>query len=398
MAQVRAGFAEEIGKYGAIDFTACYNCGNCTAVCPLAEDGNTFPRRLLRYTVLGLEKDLQSAPEPWLCYYCGECSQTCPRQANPGEIMMSLRRYLTARYDWTGLSRKFYTSKVWALGSLAFASAIVLILFALFLPPTADPSGLLDPDGGVKINSFVRGVEPDTFVKYIETSDLIVGAMISFILISSIFNMYLKIVKRNKRVRVPLRLYLTEAWNLFYHFATQIKFAKCKDRSYWLFHWLLMSGYTIMFSMIVLFLRWFQTDKIHPFYHPQRLLGYYATFGILLAIVVWSVERIRKTGEIHKYTHHTDWIFLIMLFFSTLTGILVHFFRINGWIYPTYYTYVIHLAIDGPMLAIVVPFMKWSHLAYRPMAIYFTRLVNSAAAAGPLRSGLEQEERPGKTG
>jgi nitrate reductase gamma subunit len=140
-----------------------------------------------------------------------------------------------------------------------------------------------------------------------------------------------------------------------------------------------MSGYTLMFTAIVVFLPWFQTEKIHPIYHPQRFIGYYATFGILLAIIVWSIKRIRKSGEIHKYSHKTDWVFLIMLFLTTVTGILVHLFRIGGMVHATYYTYVIHLAILVPMLLIEVPFSKWSHLAYRPLAIYFTNLVNSAA-------------------
>jgi len=67
MAKINPGFAQEIEKFGAVDFTACYNCGNCTAVCPLVEGDGTFPRRLLRYTVLGLEEDIHKSPEPWLC-------------------------------------------------------------------------------------------------------------------------------------------------------------------------------------------------------------------------------------------------------------------------------------------------------------------------------------------
>jgi heterodisulfide reductase subunit C len=380
MARIRAGFADEIKRFGAVDFSACYNCGNCTAVCPLAEDDNTFPRRLLRYAVLGLEEDIQGSPEPWLCYYCGDCSETCPRQSNPGEMMMSLRRYLTSKYDWTGLSRKFYTSKVWELGAIALVSAVVILLFALFLRPTADPAGLLNPDGGVRINSFVEGMKPETFVRIIELGDWTMAAIVSFFLISNIFNMYLKIVIRNRKVKVPLLLYVKEAWNLFFHFGTQFRFSKCRDKSYWALHWLIMSGYTIMFTMIVVILPWFQTESIHPITHPQRFLGYYATFGILVAIVFWSIRRLRRKGEVHKYTHASDWIFLIMLFLTTLTGILVHLFRIGGLIYPTYYTYVIHLAILVPMLMIEVPFSKWSHIAYRPLAIYFTSLVNSATA------------------
>ncbi|MBN1885105.1 MAG: 4Fe-4S dicluster domain-containing protein [Candidatus Krumholzibacteriota bacterium] len=378
MALIRPDFAKEIEKYGGVDFSACFNCGNCTAVCPLAERDNTFPRRLLRYTVLGLEEDLQRAPEPWLCYYCGDCSTTCPRQANPGEIMMSLRRYLTASYDWTGLSRRFYTSKLWEIGVLAAVAAVVVLLFVFFLPFTAYPAALINEDGGVRINSFVEGMAAERFVRYIELGDWVMAAIISFFLISNIFNMYLKIVVRSGRGKVPLRAYVTEAWNLVFHFATQIRFAKCTDRSYWALHWWLMSGYTIMFTMIVVFLPWFQTERIHPIMHPQRFLGYYATIGILLAIVVWSVKRIRKSGEAHKHTHETDWIFLILLFCTTLTGILVHFFRLGGMVRTTYYTYVVHLAILVPMLVVEVPFSKWSHLAYRPLAIYFTNLVNVA--------------------
>ncbi|MBN2184901.1 MAG: 4Fe-4S dicluster domain-containing protein [Candidatus Krumholzibacteriota bacterium] len=383
MVRIRPEFSDQIKKFGGVDFNVCYNCGNCTAVCPLSENDNTFPRRLLRYTVLGMEEDIQSSSDPWLCYYCGDCSETCPRQANPGEIMMALRRYLTASYDWTGLSKKFYTSKAWGIGSLLLISVIVAMLFAFFLPFSADPAGMINEDGGVMINSFVRGIEGERFVRIIETGDLVMAAIISFFLISNIFNMYLKIVIRNrKKVRVPVSLYVREAWNLFYHFGTQMRFSKCEGRSYWVLHWLLMSGYTLMFTVIVVFLPWFQTEKIHPFYHPQRFIGYYATFGILLAIIVWSVGRLRRSGEIHKYSHKTDWVFLIMLFLTTLTGILLHLFRINGMVHATYYTYVVHLAILVPMLLVEVPFSKWSHLAYRPLAIYFTNLVNKAADSG----------------
>ena len=57
-----------------------------------------------------LEDKLKGSLEPWLCYYCGECSEECPRGAEPGETMMSLRRWLTAKYDFSGISRLFYRS------------------------------------------------------------------------------------------------------------------------------------------------------------------------------------------------------------------------------------------------------------------------------------------------
>jgi hypothetical protein len=130
--------------------------------------------------------------------------------------------------------------------------------------------------------------------------------------------------------------------------------------------------------MIVGFLGWFQTDNIYEWWHPQRLLGYYATFGLGFGIIYFAYHRYKKQQEKSKNSHYTDWTFLLLLFITTLSGILVHFFRIYGMVYPTYYMYVFHLMVLFPMLMIEVPFSKWSHLAYRPFAIYFNQLVNTA--------------------
>jgi Fe-S oxidoreductase len=45
----------------------------------------------------------------------------------------------------------------------------------------------------------------------------------------------------------------------------------------------------------------------------------------------------------------------------------------------TYVMYVIHLAIAVPMLVIEVPFGKWSHLFYRPLAIFLTTVREKAS-------------------
>lgn len=377
MAAADTMFGESLKEFGAFDFNACYNCGTCTAVCSLSDEQNSFPREMVRFSVLGLRDDIHSSVKPWLCYYCGQCSTHCPQDAKPAELMMSLRRYLTSVYDWTGLGRKLYTSKAWEFGSIAILALLILVLF-LFLhgPMTTE----LTDQGGVKLNTFAPW-------KQVEIGDWIMAGMLSFFLLSNIFNMYLKIVRKNKGLRIPIKLWFTELYNLIVHFATQKQFSKCDTlgtgkkftfSSYWIIHWFLMSSYVIMFIMIVFFLGWFQTDNIYHWTHPQRLFGYYATAGLLTGVVWFFVARFRKSDEKSKHSHITDWTFLVLLFLTTVTGILVQIFRINGMPYPTYYTYVIHLMVLFPMLMIEVPFSKWSHLAYRPFAIYFDRVVQAA--------------------
>jgi hypothetical protein len=81
-------------------------------------------------------------------------------------------------------------------------------------------------------------------------------------------------------------------------------------------------------------------------------------------------DRIGKRSEMHRFSHLSDWLFPILLFLTAITGIMLHLFRLMNWAMPTYILYVVHLAIVVPMLVVEVPFGKWAHLLYRPLAIY----------------------------
>lgn len=362
----------ELKKYGDAECEACFNCGNCTAICPLATDETPFPRNNIRMVQLGLRDKLRSSLDPWLCYYCGDCTRTCPRGAEPAETMMAARRWLTAQYDWTGLARKFYTSPVWEIGSILFVSALIVVMFLLFAGPMVTDR--------VELNTFAP-------VRRIHYGDWVLAAFLSFFLLSNIFRMYWLTLRKNADFKIPFSLYITEAWQLFYHLVTQKQFEKCDEeqkgffqKRRWRNHWLLVTGYVLMFALVVGFLPWFQTDNIYPLYHPQRWLGYYATIVLLYgaADILWG--RIKKEHQSQRFSHLSDWIFPILLLLTTLSGILVHTFRYLGMPLPTYYTYVVHLAILTPMLVLEVPFGKWSHLAYRPFAIYFQAIKTKALA------------------
>jgi len=187
------------------------------------------------------------------------------------------------------------------------------------------------------------------------------------------------IIHQGEKVRIPFRSFFTEAKTLILHAFTQKQFLSCKDnRSRWIKHWLLASGYVLMLFLVVVFLLWFQTDNIYPLYHPQRWLGYYATAVLIFGTVEILIGRIRKSEQIHKFSDFSDWLFPILLLLTVLSGILVHIFRYEGLPLATYYTYAIHLIIAGPMLVVEVPFGKWSHLLYRPLAIYFNAVKESA--------------------
>ncbi|MBN2148133.1 MAG: 4Fe-4S dicluster domain-containing protein [Anaerolineales bacterium] len=368
--RVDPNLMEELKEYGAVGVEKCINCGNCTAICPLASDEYNFPRNMIRLSQMGIKDRMISSLDPWLCYYCGDCSDTCPQKAEPGETMMAMRRWLTAQYDWTGLGRKFYTSAAWEIGSILVVAIFIVLMFVFFAGP-------METDR-VALNTFAP-------VERIHYGDWVLAAFLSFFLLSNIFRMYVFTLRKGFDVKIPFSIYITQAWNLIYHFVTQRRFEKCDEeqkgliqKKRWRNHLLLVSGYLLMFALVVGFLPWFQTDNIYPIYHPQRWLGYYATIVLLYggADILWG--RIKKEHQMHRFSHLSDWIFPILLLLTTASGILVHTFRYLEMPLPTYYMYAAHLAILTPMLVLEVPFGKWSHLAYRPFAIYFQAVKEKA--------------------
>ncbi|MGC1402600.1 MAG: 4Fe-4S dicluster domain-containing protein [Thermodesulfobacteriota bacterium] len=366
----------QLEKFGVADATECFNCGNCTAVCDLSSESTPFPRKVIRYLQLGLKSKLIQSMEPWLCYYCGDCSRTCPRQANPGEVMMGIRRFLTASYDWTGISRLFYTSKLFEFLSLAVIAAMVGMGFYLFHGPM-----LTDR---VALNVFA----PNTTI---EKLDLIMLGVLSFFLLSNAFRMSVAVMangpaagkgSRPKGIfGIPLAVYAREAKEFILQFTTQKRFKSCgtpTQRIQWLVHLLIMTGYSTVFLLVVVGIRWFQRDEIYPLWHPIRLLGYYSTFAILYGVTYAIVGRLKKSKAVYLHSHSSDWIFLIMLWLTAFSGILIHFSQLLVLPLSTYYIYVIHLMIAVPMLVIEVPFAKWTHQLYRPLVLYLMKVKERA--------------------
>lgn len=353
----------EVERLGARDMEACMQCGNCASACPLSTGESTFPRRIYRYLQLGLRDKLLEAPEPWLCYYCGDCNTDCPRGAEPAETMMATRRWLMTQYDWTGLARLFYTSPKAEVGAFLGIALFVIGLFMMFHGPIVTER--------VELTSFAP-------VHWVHLGDQIMIGFVFVMLFSNAFNMYRGIMQGTK---IPLQLYVTQAPVFFLNYFTQKRWRKCGTGpgSAWWRHLFLFSGWVSMEILVMAFLTSFQTDTVHPFWHPTRLLGYYATIALMVGSTTMLYSRwFKKEQNLHRYSDFTDVFFLVLIFAITVTGIMVHIFRLSGLPIMTYTIYVIHVAICVGMLCLMLPFGKLSHLMYRPLAIFLTTLKEKA--------------------
>lgn len=91
---MQAGAAKELQRLGettGVDVRNCYQCGKCTAGCPVAFAMDYSPRQIMRLLQLGLYDEATRALSPWLCVSCITCSARCPKGVNIASVMEALR-------------------------------------------------------------------------------------------------------------------------------------------------------------------------------------------------------------------------------------------------------------------------------------------------------------------
>jgi heterodisulfide reductase subunit C len=69
----------------------CYQCGKCSAGCPIDYAMDLGPRQIMRAIQLGLKKEIMGSTTIWLCVSCETCSSRCPAKIDIAKVMESLR-------------------------------------------------------------------------------------------------------------------------------------------------------------------------------------------------------------------------------------------------------------------------------------------------------------------
>lgn len=345
MATVNPKFGKDLKKYGGFNFNACYNCGNCTAVCSLSTNESAFPRELVRLSVVGLEDELATTLKPWECYYCGECSTLCPQEADPGELMMTLRRWLTAKYDWTGLSGLFYKYLPAFITALAIVLGVVLV-FA----------------GSV-------GWELEKMLHFGHLFEMIaIATVFVVILIPNLLRMwYFSIVKT--KTKLPLKAYFSTLGGLFVHMFTQKRAKDCDDNHFrWLEHLILVFAYlALLFTTVVL--DWFATSSLFVI-----ILGYVESLLIFIITFDFVKDRIQKKKALAMKSQASDWFFVVWLLLMGLSAFAVRLFIDLDLLEANKWLYIFHLTVLAQWALLIVPFGKWTHFLYRSFAMYFVEL------------------------
>jgi len=84
--------AARLEQEGDVSVADCYQCGKCTAGCPLAYKMDEAPTAIMRYIQLGLREEAVKANTSWVCVSCQTCSTRCPQDVDIAGVMDGLRR------------------------------------------------------------------------------------------------------------------------------------------------------------------------------------------------------------------------------------------------------------------------------------------------------------------
>lgn len=86
-------FKDEISKLpGGKYIKRCFQCGTCSAGCPVREiDEKYNPRKIIRMVILGMKEKVLSSDFIWLCSQCDTCEERCPQDVRIPEVMDAIK-------------------------------------------------------------------------------------------------------------------------------------------------------------------------------------------------------------------------------------------------------------------------------------------------------------------
>ena len=84
-------FIRRVEEESGQDVSRCYQCGNCTAGCPMSFTYDHSVSRIMRLIQAGQKDKVLSSRAIWMCATCETCTQRCPNNIDVAGVMETLR-------------------------------------------------------------------------------------------------------------------------------------------------------------------------------------------------------------------------------------------------------------------------------------------------------------------
>ena len=355
----------------APDLSVCYQCGTCTAVCPISTAENPFPRKEMVWVQWGLKDRALGNASIWLCHQCGTCNTYCPRDAKPSNVMAALRDYSITHYAvpafmGRALNHPRYLPMLFAL------PAVILLAVLGWLGHLASL-----PEGRIVFSKFL----PIGYIEVIFVASMLL-ALIGAAMGGARYWRAMSVAGNGHASTASLVMTLAA---IFKH----RRFSQCREKpgtrethKEHLHHTHLAVFYGFLglvatTTSVGVGIYAFGYLTPWPFWHPVKILGNLSGAAVIIAAAVFLWRRIADAGRAGK-SAYSDWLFLSILGLTTLTGFFSQWLRLADLraAYPVYFVHLLFVFF----LLVYIPYSKFAHLIYRGLAMLHA--AGSAPAAG----------------
>jgi heterodisulfide reductase subunit C2 len=88
--------AAEVRERTGINVARCYQCGKCSAGCPMTSEMAMRPHNVMYQVIRNEREQVLGSDGIWLCVTCSTCSARCPNAVDPARIIETLREMAMA--------------------------------------------------------------------------------------------------------------------------------------------------------------------------------------------------------------------------------------------------------------------------------------------------------------
>ena len=402
-------FKRRLIEGGGDTLKNCMQCGTCSVTCPISPEKDPFPRKELLWAQWGLKDRLMSDPDLWLCHQCNDCARLCPREANPGDVMAVARQSAIEHYATPSVLARLVASPKGLPILLAIPAVLMLIAIAVtggFSAGEATGHGHFFANGifAAGGEGFKLPVDFDHFFAHYPiiifftglTGLAMLGAVLGLVRFWKAMEASTPGDPAAKQGSIA-----SAAIETIKDILTHKKFTECEATKtrYW-GHMLVFYGFVAMFITTTLAAILYYVPAVkYPFefWNPVKLLGNLGGLAALAGLVMMIVER-SKNENITPRSGYSDWLFIVVIGLTVLTGIVCQAARLAGAPVAAYGWYFVHLLMVF-FLLVYLPYSKFAHLFYRTVAMIYSRYSGreTVVAAPPQETETEAEQTPEQT-
>ena len=392
-------FIRALSQHGADSYKKCFQCGTCSATCPISPETDPFPRKEMAWALWGMKERLLVDPDVWLCHHCNDCSVRCPRSGGPGDVLAAVRRLSVIHYAAPRFLARWMSQPRYAPVLLAIPA--VLLGIALLLRDRIGAAlGFVTPMGEPIVYSYSR-VFPHWLINgFFGLFGLL--ALIACVIGVVRFVRVIKAPSAWGTSEPPTKGMLSSSVAAIKKILTHDKFTSCTaEHSRPVAHFLVFFGFLALTAVTI----WVITGRINPllrdgfaypfgFWNPWKMLANIGGLAVLAGCVLMINERLYHKDKA-GHSSYFDWVFLWTLFAVVVSGFVTEFLHYLRMVPHRHVAYFIHLVFVFALL-IYIPYSKFAHLLYRTTAmVYAERYGRTPAGAA---SGNGDGKKPSAAG